>query len=172
MRRTLIKHLLIVLPIVLFIFSCNKKQDQTDTKRKTETSKVTMVKFANTIVFVKDIEESKRFYSDILGLKVISNYEVLIIYENGFVIQQARSLYKTIYKKELEIPTKKQGRDNIDIYFECNNLEDIYDKLVKNNVKFIHPIERQSWGQYVMRFYDPDGHIVEIGNPMHLKFEE
>lgn len=32
-------------------------------------------------------------------------------------------------------------------------------------VELIHPIERQAWGQKVFRFYDPDGHIVEVGEP-------
>ena len=31
---------------------------------------------------------------------------------------------------------------------------------------FIHNIEQQPWGQRVLRFYDPDRHIIEIGEPM------
>ena len=33
-------------------------------------------------------------------------------------------------------------------------------------VEFIHPISEHPWGQRGMRFYDPDGHIVEIGETM------
>jgi hypothetical protein len=31
---------------------------------------------------------------------------------------------------------------------------------------FIHPIREQPWGKRMMRLYDPDDHIVEIGEPM------
>lgn len=35
------------------------------------------------------------------------------------------------------------------------------------HVELIHPVERQAWGQRVFRFYDPDGHAVEVGEPQN-----
>lgn len=30
----------------------------------------------------------------------------------------------------------------------------------------MHPIQEQPWGQRVFRVYDPDGYVVEFGEPM------
>jgi hypothetical protein len=32
----------------------------------------------------------------------------------------------------------------------------------------VHPLREHPWGQCVFRVYDPDGHIVEIGEPMPI----
>jgi hypothetical protein len=53
-----------------------------------------------------------------------------------------------------------------ELYFETDDLEPIYQRLSKAGIEFIHPICEQPWGQRVMRFYDPDSHIVEIGETM------
>ena len=33
-------------------------------------------------------------------------------------------------------------------------------------MEYIHGIKEQPWGQRVIRFYDPDMHIVEVGESM------
>ena len=58
------------------------------------------------------------------------------------------------------------GRGNLEIYFESGQLDETVALLQKNGVEFIHPLVEQPWGQRVVRFYDPDRHIVEVGEPM------
>jgi catechol 2,3-dioxygenase-like lactoylglutathione lyase family enzyme len=128
------------------------------------------VVFVNTIVFVRDITVSTKFYSELLGLKIMNSYPAIVWFENNLAIHDAGALYNTIYKKDLPAPASTQGKDNIDIYFECKNLEKLYDRLKRAGVEFIHHIEKQAWGQKVIRFYDPDNHIVEIGEPFRVDF--
>lgn len=128
------------------------------------------IKFAHNVVFVKDIEISKHFYSHILGIKIKQDHKIFILFENDFAIHQAKEVIKAIYNKELDCGNDLQGKNNIDIYFESNDIEKAYKLLLENNIKIIHPIERQSWGQRVIRFYDPDNHIVEIGEPSFISF--
>lgn len=33
-------------------------------------------------------------------------------------------------------------------------------------LKYVHPLKEHRWGQRVVRFYDPDGHIIEVGERM------
>ena len=40
------------------------------------------------------------------------------------------------------------------------------DNLQKCNVQYVHPVKEHSWGQRVVRFYDPDRHIIEVGENM------
>ena len=33
-------------------------------------------------------------------------------------------------------------------------------------IEFVNPIMEHSWGQRVVRLYDPDGHMIEVGESM------
>ncbi len=124
------------------------------------------LKFVNTIVFVKDISVSKAFYAETLGIKIIEDYGAFILFENHLALHQARELAVTVWKGNAPSDTDQpQGRQNLLIYFETDALEDTFARL-NDQVQLIHPIERQAWGQAVFRFYDPDGHVIEIGEPM------
>ena len=87
------------------------------------------VVFVNTIVFVKDITVSTKFYAELLGLRIMNSYPTIVWFKNNFAIHDARALYNTIYKKDLPAAASRHGKDNMDIYFECNNLEELYHRL-------------------------------------------
>lgn len=125
--------------------------------------------FYNTIVFVKDIARSKKFYTEVIGLKVLEDYQTIIFFENHFTIHNGNNLLKTIFKRSPLLNFTK-GKKNIEIYFETDNIEESYNKIIENSIKVIHPIEEQAWGQKVFRFYDPDNHLVEIGEAFHLDY--
>ncbi len=128
------------------------------------------VQFANTIVFVKDIETSKQFYADIVGLNVLDDYGTIVFFENRFVIHNAESITHTVFKQNDPAAKNRQGRKNILIYLESDSLEETYETIANAGTKIIHGIETQEWGQKVFRFYDPDDHMVEIGEPFRLEF--
>jgi Lactoylglutathione lyase and related lyases len=119
------------------------------------------VKFAHTLILVKDILESKQFYNEMIGINILHDYGDCVLFENGFAMHTASKFYEYLKKPYLN---EKMGRDNVDIYFVTDDLEVIYQKLEVNGVKMIHGIEPQQWGEKVIRFYDPDQHVVEIGD--------
>jgi catechol 2,3-dioxygenase-like lactoylglutathione lyase family enzyme len=127
------------------------------------------IRFANPVVFVKDIQVSKEFYRDVVGLKIVQDADVFILFEDHFSIHQARELVQTVFGSQNEDVNQPQGRNNLLLYFESDRLEDLFDRL-SGQVRLIHPITAQAWGQKVFRFYDPDGHIVEFGEPMVFTF--
>jgi catechol 2,3-dioxygenase-like lactoylglutathione lyase family enzyme len=129
------------------------------------------IKFAHNVIFIHDIDVSKHFYRDILGIKLIQDHKIFLLFENDFAIHQAKEVIFAIYKSDKSESEELQGRNNIDIYFETDELERAYQQIIEHNVEIIHPIEKQSWGQRVIRFYDPDNHIVEIGEPSFIKFK-
>jgi len=124
--------------------------------------------FSHSIVFVKDLQVSKAFYTEIIGLKAVEDYGTIVLFENHLAIHQARELAITIWKTDAPSDTDQpQGRRNLLLYFETSALEQAFAQI-KDRVKLIHPIQRQAWGQAVFRFYDPDGHVIEIGEPLQL----
>ena len=33
------------------------------------------------------------------------------------------------------------------------------------NITYVHDVVEYGWGQRVVRFYDPDGNLIEVGTP-------
>jgi len=36
------------------------------------------------------------------------------------------------------------------------------------DINYVHSMVEHSWGQRVVRFYDPDNHIIEVGENMTI----
>ena len=119
----------------------------------------------STAIFVKNIEVSKMFYIDLLGLSVDLDFGKNIIFKNGFAIWEIQ---------ENHIIPSSLGLDRIsdidvnrfEMYFETERLNEVFENLKNSNVKFLHEIHEEHWGQRTIRFFDPDNHLIEIGESM------
>ena len=56
-----------------------------------------------------------------------------------------------------------------ELYFEESNIEGFVKKLEESDfeIEFVNKLMTHSWGQKVVRFYDPDGNLIEVGTPMN-----
>ncbi len=124
------------------------------------------IRHVSTIVFVSDVARSTAFYRDVLEQPVSQDFGTIVMFEHGFAIHDSINLREKTYKAPGAFPSESQGKDNLDIYFETDDLEEAYKRVCDSGADVIHPIETQPWGQQGFRFHDPDGHIVEIGDPM------
>ena len=53
------------------------------------------------------------------------------------------------------------------MYFEENDFDDFILRLKQiPNIPYVHPVIEHSWGQRVVRFYDPDKHIIEVAEDL------
>ena len=52
-----------------------------------------------------------------------------------------------------------------ELYFE-EDLSAFCERLADAGIRLVHPLIEHRWGQRVVRFYDPDGHIIEVGEKM------
>lgn len=125
------------------------------------------MKFINPIPFVRDIQRSKAFYQQTIGLKVLEDFGSFVLFETGFAIHEGSSLEETVWRKASDT-SEPYGRRNLLLYFEHDDVDAAFQNIAPH-VELIHPVERQAWGQRVFRFYDPDGHAVEVGEPQILQ---
>jgi len=128
------------------------------------------MRFVNPIPFVRDIARSRAFYETRLGLRVLEDFGSFILFETGFAIHDGAALEKTIWG-EASATEQAYGRGNVLFYFEDQDIDAAFARIAPH-VDLIHPVERQAWGQRVFRFYDPDGHAVEIGEPQTMGEDE
>ena len=120
------------------------------------------MKLKNVLIVVKDIEKSKQFYHDLFGLEVVLDYDGNMILTEGLVLQDEK-----IWKDFLEAGTIPQNNMS-ELYFEEPDIEAFVEKLEKYypSVQYVNRLMMCSWGQRVVRFYDPDGNLIEVGTPM------
>lgn len=119
--------------------------------------------FVNPIAFVRDIEASKHFYAELLGIAIAEDHGDFVRFETGFAIHDGPALERTVWG-EAGDSQQRYGHRNLLLYFEAEDVDAVFGRI-GSQVALIHPVARQSWGQRVFRFYDPDGHIIEIGEP-------
>ena len=120
-------------------------------------------RFVNALVFVADMKKAMDVYCGLLGQKVAQDHGDFVQLENGLALHTGAALQRTIFG-DGETGTNQYGRRNLVLYFDAEDLDAAYERVAPH-VTMIHPIEAQSWGQRVFRFYDHDGHIVEVGEP-------
>lgn len=118
-----------------------------------------------TLIVVKDIEQSKKFYYDLLEQEVVEDLGANVTLTGGFALQEAGSWQGFIHKNPNEV---LYGNNDAELYFEEEDIDAFMSKLSNFEIEYIHPLKEHSWGQRVVRFYDLDKHIIEVGESMSV----
>lgn len=119
------------------------------------------MKYICSLITVADIAKSKEFYETVLEQKVAVDYGQNVAFESGFAIHLSSHFKELINNQDI-----KHGGNNFELYFEHNKLEEIIGRLKPFNVQLVHDIREQPWRQKVLRFYDLDQNIIEVGETM------
>ena len=120
------------------------------------------MKLKNILIVVEDIEKSKKFYHDLFHLDVILDQDGNVILTEGLVLQQ-KVIWKRFLGKEFI-----EKSNSCELYFEEPDLEGFVEKLDRlyPSVQYVNRLMTHGWGQKVVRFYDLDGNLIEVGTPM------
>ena len=119
------------------------------------------MRLRNILIVVKDIERSKKFYHDLFGLDIVLDNDGNIILTEGLVLQEEK-IWKDFLGKTI-IPES----NSCELYFEEQNRERFVEKLERlyPDIQYVNRLMTHSWGQKVVRFYDLDGNLIEVGTP-------
>ena len=118
------------------------------------------MKYICTLIAVKDMEKSKKFYQDVLGLEVVGDFGANVTLTGGISLQTANTWKDFIHKQASEIIF---GNNAAELYFEEDDIDAFVEKLNSFDIDYVHLLIEHSWGQRAVRFYDPDKHIIEVG---------
>lgn len=119
------------------------------------------MKLKNVLIVVKDIKKSISFYKDLFGLEVVLDQDGNVILTEGLVLQDIE-IWKRFIKKDV-FPQNNAT----ELYFEEADIEGFAEKLknYKESIQYVNHLMEHTWGQKVIRFYDPDGNLIEVGTP-------
>ncbi|MGN0513287.1 MAG: VOC family protein [Lachnospiraceae bacterium] len=116
------------------------------------------MKFKNPMLVVTDIDKAVEFYKKVLGLHVIMDFGANKTLTGGLALQTAET-----YRDFIDTENISYGGNNFELYFEEDDFDRFVNKLEEYDVEYVHPVKEHSWGQRVVRFYDPDKYIIEVG---------
>lgn len=119
------------------------------------------MKYICPLLVVSNLKRSRDFYEQLLRQKVKADFGENITFEGDFSLHLKKHYSSLIEDKEITF-----GGNNTELYFEYDDVVGIAEELSANGVEFVHPLREQPWRQKVVRFYDPDMHIIEIGESM------
>ena len=121
------------------------------------------MRLRNVLIVVKDIEKSKKYYQDLFGLKLILDNDGNMILTEGLVLQEEKYWNEFIGK---DIIAKN---NHSELYFEEHDIEAFVEKLERlyPETEYVNKLMTHSWGQKVVRFYDLDGNLIEVGTSMN-----
>lgn len=119
------------------------------------------MKYICPLVTVSDIAIARNFYEEVLNQVVKYDFGENVTYQGDFAIHQ-----KSHFSGLIDGKTIKSEANNFELYFEENDLEQLVERLLHFNVVWVHELREQPWKQRVIRFYDPDKNIIEVGESL------
>lgn len=119
------------------------------------------MKLKNILIAVHDIERAKTFYKKMFGLDPVLEQEGNVILTEGLVLQDA-----DVWQKSLGRGILSQN-NAFELYFEESNMEAFAKRLeeYEDEIQYVDRLTELSWGQKMVRFYDPDGNLIEVRSP-------
>lgn len=122
------------------------------------------MKFQLPLLAVEDVEVSKKFYHQLFQQEVVLDLGKNVTFSGGFAIQQDFA-----WLTDIAPDSVIQNSHNMELYFEVEDFDEFLLLLEKHpEVKLVHPPKKHEWQQRVVRIYDPDFHMIEIGESMEV----
>lgn len=117
-----------------------------------------VISYHSAVLFVQDIAAAKAFYLNVLDQQIEADFGRCVILGCGL------SLWQVPAGHAVSPAEKQDGSSRFEICFETEGcMKAVLKRLKASGVSFLHEIKEESWGQQTVRFYDPDGHLVELG---------
>ena len=121
-----------------------------------------MLQFKCPLLAVTDMKKAVAFYEEVIGDRVVMNFGENVQFSGGFALQEMKKWKEMIHTDDVRCKS-----NDAELYFEEKDFDDFLEYLKEfPEIEYVHPVEEAPWGQRIVRFYDPDFHIIEVGEPL------
>ncbi len=122
------------------------------------------MKYTCTVLSVTDIHAARTFYEKLFGLEVFQDYGINIAFTCGLALQQEFDWLVGVPKESV-----LSRSHNMELAFETEDFDGFLEKLAAYpGVQRLGDVIEHTWGQRVIRFYDLDRHLIEVGEDMKM----
>lgn len=121
------------------------------------------MKFCTTLIAVRDMERSLRFYRNLFGQEVTQDLGWNKTLTCGLTLQEH-------FDELAGFPaeTMKYQPNTMELYFETETFDEFLTLLREYpDVELLHEPKTFPWLQRGVRIFDPDGHLIEVSESMY-----
>jgi predicted enzyme related to lactoylglutathione lyase len=97
------------------------------------------LKYFGPIVFVKDIEASKKFYTQVLKRKISMDIGINVALEGGISLWQVAPDH-IILERLGSVAALDRQSSRFELYFETEDIERIYTDVKASGAELLHPL--------------------------------
>lgn len=119
------------------------------------------IRLQTIVLFVMDLNESRTFYEQVIGLDVQAVHETHVEYIGGLLLWQVHHAYDAIFHRPAT-GVVQLGADNCVVRFVTDNMMSITQRIALAQLPVIETPDYTKAGLPLLRLHDPDGHLVEI----------
>lgn len=119
------------------------------------------MKFSNPLIVTADLALAKQFYQEVLGLSVVLDFGANVTLDGGISLQTLDTWKDFIGTEDITFYPHSS-----ELYFVEEDFDGFLQRLSQCEIQYVHPMKEHRWGQRVVRFYDTDGHIIEVGESL------
>lgn len=123
-----------------------------------------MIKYNSLVLFCEDIKRSKNFYQDLFMLDIELDIGGLVTYSCGISLWELNDAKEQLYPGIDTISSPQHPLQ--ELYFETDEIVEFSNLLTEKNIRVLHPVTTTPWNQRTIRFFDPDGNLIEVGESM------
>lgn len=121
------------------------------------------MKYCNTLIAVKNMEQSLQFYKDLFNQEVAVDLGAYKTLSCGLTLQEHFDELTG-----LEADAMQYRSNTMELYFETEDFDAFITLLDQYpNVERLHEPKTFPWMQRGIRIFDPNGHIIEIAESMY-----
>ncbi len=104
---------------------------------------------------------AKKFYHDLFGLEMILDNCGNMILTEGLVLQD-EAIWSEFLNRKVTL-----GHCASELYFEESDLPGFVEKLERlyPSIQYVNRLTEYEWGKCMVRFFDLDGNLIEVGTP-------
>lgn len=122
------------------------------------------MRYTAALISVADVRASRSFYEELFGLELYQDYGINVSFTCGLALQQNFAWLTGVPEDSVA-----RRSHNLELCFETEDFDGFLEKLDRRpEVRRLGDVVEHSWGQRVVRFYDPDGHLIEVGEDMGM----
>ena len=110
----------------------------------------------------KRLQESIKYYQDMFGFALIRDNDGNMELSGNLYLQDEKYWERFTGRRIV------QQSNQTELYFEEPEIDSFVKKLERlyPDTEYVNQLMTHSWGQQVVRFYDLDGNLIEVGTPV------
>lgn len=94
-------------------------------------------------------------------MEVAADFGENVTLTGGLVLQTLETWQSFIHTSGVTLKSNSG-----ELYFETEDIDAFYKHLKSFDILYVHKLHEHPWGQRVVCFYDPDGHIIEAAEKL------